>query len=385
MTLSVFALLTIPFSLKIFWSPFVDYILPPFCRKSPRKGWVVTAVGGAALTLFFLSFCAPTPDPYTVAFLLFILALFRGCLYITGLSYELESVQEEQYHIGSSWVLSGYRIGLFFGGAGLLYSSSLFGWKDAFLYSSYLFLAIAFVILLIKEPLKSKIWLEKKNMVERKKYSFRISLWEEGLCQPIQAFFRKPEWKLVLACILLFKMGDQMAKNMIGPFYLSLGFTKADIATAGKMCGLLASILGAFCGGAFLSKKDPFIRLSVLGLIHALSLILFGWLSCVGNSLSSLAMTVALENFTGGMAMAAFISFLWKTCDRAYASVQYALLWSLFSIKGDLSAFCGGLLASLTPWNHYFSCVAAVGLVTSLSMVALAYRRSLLIRGNPAL
>ena len=64
--------------------------------------------------------------------------------------------------------------------------------------------------------------------------------------------------------------------------------------------------------------------------------------------------------------MTAFIYMLWKVCDKRYAPVQYALLWSVFSFKGDILACLGGVIAAATSWNTFFFLVALCGLASSL-------------------
>ena len=99
--IGMYALLGLPFSVKIIWSPIIDQFSLPFFRYAPRKGWMIFALGGIALSLLFLSLLSPEKEPFLLAFAIFTLLLFSSCLYIVGISYELESLQEENYAMGS--------------------------------------------------------------------------------------------------------------------------------------------------------------------------------------------------------------------------------------------------------------------------------------------
>lgn len=377
-TIGSFALLGIPFSFKLLWTPIVDHVSFPSLSKkrviseAQRKAWLFFSVTGIALSFYSLSLIAPSQNPYCLAFILVAISLFKGCLYIVGLSYELESLDEDSYGIGSSCVITGYRIGLLVAGAGGLYLSAVWGWSFCFKSMAMLVSLVSLLILLQKEPFKSKEIIKNKRL----KLSLYPSLFRgfvfENIILPCRLFFKKSNWVTILFLLLFFKIGDHATKSMSGPFYLSLGFTKIELASAAKVCGMAATLVGSALGGYVLRGKDPFSSLGKFGFIHACSLICHSILSFGPKSLVALYFTVALENFTGGLAITAFIYFLWRVCDKQYAAVQYAILWSLFSLKSHFFAFLGGVLASLYPWTIFFPIVTSIGLVSAISAWRLA-------------
>lgn len=364
-SIGFFALLGIPFSFKILWAPIIDHITLPFFSGRQRKGWMFLALVGISLSLLNMSLIDPAVSPWRLAASLFSLSLFTGCLYIVGIAYELESIQEEKYGMGSACVITGYRFGLLCGGAGALYLSFLWDWSWAYRSLAMIVGIGGLFILSQPEPYKSKaVILEKRQRFSA--YPTLIQgFWNETILQPCHAFLQKSNWQVILLLLCTFKLGDQMARSMEGPFYLSLGFDKASLASAAKVWGIIATISGAFLAGFFLKGRDPFFSLGWVGMIHALSLSCYCVMSIVGKSLLGLYLTVAVENFTGGMAMTAFIFFLWKICDKRYAAVQYALLWSLFSFKADLFACLGGILANSLPWTSFFFIVTLLNVLSS--------------------
>lgn len=361
-----FSLLHIPFSLKILWTPIIDLVSIPFFEDKPRKGWVIISLLGMALSLLGISFVELPDDIALLIVCLLSLSLFTGCLYITGLAYELESIEKSDYGSGSAYVITGYRLGLLCAGGGALYLSYLWDWPSMFRCMAALLALGGCVILLQPEPFDSQEIIREK----RKQFSKHVSLfkgfWHEVIYQPCCVFFQRSEWIAILAFLLLFKFGDQMVRSMEGPFYLSLGFNKADLATASKIWGMLATISGAFFVGFFLKDKNPFSIIGCVGFIHACAMFCYAMLSLIGKSFLGLYVTVALEHFTGGMAMTIFIYFLWKVCDRQYAAVQYALLWSLFSFKADIIGSCGGILAASCSWTTFFFTIAGISTASSL-------------------
>jgi MFS transporter, PAT family, beta-lactamase induction signal transducer AmpG len=364
--IGLFALLGLPLTIKCLWSLPINTFTLPFFRSSPRKGWMIFALLGMILSLLGMSFINPSDNPWTLAFCLVVLSSFTGCLYIVGLSYELESVSEKDYSVGSAFVVTGYRIGLLCAGAGALYLSYLWDWSWMFRCMSLLLALGCLFILMQPEPHRSKETLEAKRQQFIHYQSFFHGFWHEIIVQPCKCFFQRKDWKLILLIILTFKLGDHLAKSMTGPFYLSLGFNKADLALASKMWGFAATILGALAAGYYFKGKDPLSASVTTGLIHACTLGCYYVLSLIGKSFSGLYITVALENFTGGMAMTTFIFLLWRVCDKRYAPLQYALLWSFFSFKSDILACVGGLLATFCAWNIFFLLIFTVGLLSAV-------------------
>lgn len=367
-------LLGFPFSLKILWSPIIDHVPVPFFRNSPRKGWFVVALLGIALAFLGMSYFEPKEHLWIFASCLFFLSLFAGCLYMVGIAYELESIPKSSYSVGSASLTAGYRTGLLYAGAGVLYFAHIASWSSSFQISACIALAAAFVLAVAKEPYKSAetLAIKRKRLAEYP--TTRLGVIHETFVQPFRSFVKAGNWQMLLAVLILFKVSDHIAKPMEGPFYLELGFNKKDLAIAAKTFGFAATIMGAFFAGSIIKNKNPLYSVAILGLIHTCSE--FGCLvhSLIGKSYALLYLTSGISNFTGGMLITAFISLLWKTCDKHYATVQYAFLWSVSSLITKLMACCGGVLATYLSWPQFFSSVCTLGVAASCGLLVLALR-----------
>lgn len=373
--IGTFALLGIPFSFKIIWTPFINQLCIPLFKDSPRKGWMFFALSGISFSLLAISFVDPALHPWALVGCLLTLAFFSSCLYIVGIAYELESLRDDQYGMGSFYVIAGYRLGLVCAGTGILYISYLWNWPIAFQCMAAFVLIGAIFVLIQPEPFKSKQILEEKRAAFAKYPSLLHGFWHETIYQPCRAFFQRSEWMIILLLLLTFKMGDHMAKSMEGPFYLSLGFNKAELAAASKLWGMAATIFGAFVAGYFVKGKDPLFVLALTGLIHACTLGLYYAFALIGKSMPFLYMSTAIGHFTGGISMTIFIFFLWKICDKSHAAVQYALLWSLFMMKSDLFSFFGGLIAAQVSWSTFFLSISIIGFASALLSFCIIYKR----------
>jgi MFS transporter, PAT family, beta-lactamase induction signal transducer AmpG len=371
-TIGLFALFGIPMSLKLLWMPLIDrFSLIP---GNQRKGWIFFALSGIALSMLGMSFTDPVVSSWKLGGWIAALSACTGCLYMAGIAYELESLEEKLYPMGSANVITGYRIGLLCSGGGALLLSSVWDWPAVFQTVAFLLMCGAFFILLLPEPFKSKEVIDARKAQFSKYPSPFHWFWNETLLQPCKKFFKNPQAVLIFVFLILFKAGDELSKCMEGPFYLSLGFNKTDLATAAKTWGMAATLLGAALGGIYLKTSHSFTTLIKIGCLHASTLFCYYFMTHAGKSLPALYITVALEHLTGGLLMTAFITFLWKSCDKEYASIQYTLFWSLISFKTDLMAAFGGFLAERMEWGPFFLVISCMGMGAALLPMAFALR-----------
>ncbi|MEX2490571.1 MAG: hypothetical protein WD425_02300 [Nitrospirales bacterium] len=65
---------------------------------------------------------------------------------------------------------------------------------------------------------------------------------------PFMDFFIRPGSLTILLFILLYKVGDSMASEMLSPFMVDLGVSKTDYAMIVKVFGMIALIAGGLIG-----------------------------------------------------------------------------------------------------------------------------------------
>lgn len=372
-SIGLVSLLIIPFSLRFLWAPVVDFFSVPFFRASHRKGWVVLSLLMMGCSLFLMSCFTPTGSLGLFLISILLLSSAAGCLYISGIQYELDSLESAYSSVGSAFVMVGYRIGLLCGGAGVLYLSAYCGWMTTCIVVACFLCVLSFVIFFVKEPFRSKETLLLKKEIRGQALCWKPFLIHSFL-EPARSFFRRADWKAICVVLFVFKLGDELIHSMLGPFYLSLGFDKIAIASVTKVWGMAMTVAGAFIVGLFYKNVPPVRALIQIACLHACSLLCNAAMVSFGNSIAWLSFSIAFENLTGGMAMTLFISFLWRVVEREHAAMQYALLWSLFSIKGEIVGWIGGALASLMPWGLFFKSAALVGIGLAC-FVALFFRR----------
>jgi PAT family beta-lactamase induction signal transducer AmpG len=69
-----------------------------------------------------------------------------------------------------------------------------------------------------------------------------------------------------------------------------------------------------------------------------------------------------VESFCGGLATAAFLSFLMHICQKEHAAVQYALLTALYALAGSMVSSPSGWFTERLDYAGYFALTALFAL-----------------------
>lgn len=177
---------------------------------------------------------------------------------------------------------------------------------------------------------------------------------QEAFIGPFQEFARRPGWWSILLFILLYKIGDSMASEMLSPFWVDLDVSKPQIAGIVKTFGLAALIIGGILAGLVVYRWGIVFSLVVFGILQMISTAGFAVLAIVGNHLPTLTAVIAFENLTGGMGTTAFVAFMASLTDKRFTATQYALLTSFMGIPRVFAGSTTGLLASWLGWEGFF-------------------------------
>jgi PAT family beta-lactamase induction signal transducer AmpG len=105
-----------------------------------------------------------------------------------------------------------------------------------------------------------------------------------------------------------------------------------------------------------------------------LSNLMYVALAQSGNSVPMLFLQVGIENFTDGLADAAFVAYLSRLTNVAFTATQYALLSSLAAIPLRTLGGLSGVLAEWLGWVDFFLLTTAAALPGMAIMLVLLKR-----------
>ncbi len=194
-----------------------------------------------------------------------------------------------------------------------------------------------------------------------------------AVVEPFLDYFSRNGAILVLAFVILYKLGDSIAGGMITPFLLKSGYTNLEVGGLQKGLGLGATIAGTLLGGGLVAKLGVRRSLLFFGVAQALTNVGYLVLAMTPKSYVLLGGAIATDNVCGGLGTAAFVAFLMSLCNRRFSAFQYALLSSASSIAGRFLGASSGVLAERWGWPIFFGATivaAAPALLLLLSLPA---------------
>ncbi|MBK1690874.1 AmpG family muropeptide MFS transporter [Ectothiorhodospira mobilis] len=378
-------------SVKVFWAPVVDRLQLPLLSRllGRRRAWMLLAQGAIGLSLLGLALTDPMEHLGWVALWAVLAAFGSATQDIAVDAYRIEAVsRDRQGAMAASYIL-GYRVALLVAGAGALHLAAVGDWTLAYGAMAALMGVGLATTLIVREPegdVDRPTWQAEQRVVDyldrtrSRGWRRDLAAWFIGavVC-PFADFFRRYGRMalVILVFIGIFRISDIFMGVMANPFYLDLGFTKAQIANVAAAFGLAMTLLGAGLGGVLVARFGITPMLLVTAFMAPLTNLAFSWLALLGPQMGGLVVAIVADNITGGLAVAVFIAYLSSLTNTAYTATQYALFSSLMTLPGQFLAGFTGLLVEAVGWFWFFVTSALAG----LPAIALAF--VLARRANP--
>ena len=347
-TIGLFALLGIPYALKMFWAPLLDHLPAPgpFARLGRRRGWAVVIQGLLMAALLVLGAVDPLTDPFALALAALAVAFLSASQDIVIDAFRIELLEQDEQGAGAAAIQLGYRVGMLVSGAGAIWLSAALPWFWVYAAMAACVPLGTLVVLSAPEPALSA-----QTGAGRRGYAAWM---RHAVVDPFADFMARRGWVAILAFALLYKFGDAIGGVMANPFYVEIGFSPEEIAAVTKLFGLGATIAGTLAGGVLVVRAGLLPALFIAGVLQAVTNLLFALLAWAGPETALLALAVGADNFTGGLGSAAFVAYLSSLCSLAYTATQYALLTSFMALGRSFLSSGGGWLADQVDWVSFF-------------------------------
>lgn len=376
-----FAWVGLTYSIKVLWAPVVDRLRVPLLQRmlGQRRGWILLGQGGIALGLALMSVLDPTTQLVGIALAALLVAFSSSTQDVAIDAFRIESARDEVQGAMSAGYIFGYRLALLVAGAGALYVAEAEGWRIA-----YLSMAVAVVIAML-----ATLWADEpvhRSGEEQRRMDAAMA--DRVMGRPMR-IDERPAWQrhllgavicpfleflqrygrfavVVLIFIAVFRLSDIAMGVMANPFYLDLGYSKADIASIAKVFGFFMTIAGSALCGVLVLKYGIFRPLLAGAILVASTNLLFALLAqqagAIAPSLAWLALVISADNLSGGIASTAFIAYLSSLAHRNYTATQYALFSSLMTLPGKFLSGFSGWVVDGAGYPVFFTVAAALGI-----------------------
>lgn len=402
-TIGYFALVGLPYTFKFVWAPLLDRFEPRLLGR--RRGWILVFQLAMALACLAMSQLDPVHSVRAMAALAVLVAWLSASQDVVFDAYRADLLGPDERGAGAAVSVLGYRLAMLVSGGGsLILADTSLGWSGTYqVMAGLLLLLMAATVFSPRLPvppctgersvagaeLKGFLamvlggalvwwlgngaaqWLLARGEVGPfgQLLAETVVMLATGFCavllarrvgfpsfvQPWDAFFARPHALAFLLLIVLYKLGDAFAASLSTSFLLrGVGFSQTEIGAINKGLGLLATIIGALLGGAWLSRRSLYRSLMLFGIMQACSNLGYWLLSVLPKSHLLMAGAIGIENLCGGLGTAAFVAFLMALTDRRFSAAQYALLSALAAVGRVYVGPASGVMVEQHGWPTFF-------------------------------
>ena len=353
--------LTTPYTLKFLWAPLVDKLSIPVLTPlfGQRRSWLFLIQGLLFASLWQLGGSDPANQLSVFALWAIIVAFLSATQDIVIDAYRIEILSDEELPHGTAMNQFGYRTGNLIAGVGTIWLASsegmAYGWA----------LDYGLTGLCVVPAVLGALYAGPGNFVERhgRVAGQRVSTWlRQTVVNPFREFLNRDGALLILLFVVVYKVGDAMGQGMLNPMIVELGFSDTEFITVNKLVGFWALIAGAAVGAPFIAWLGMGRALFFSGLLMMLSNLLFMVLAVAGHDPMVLGLAVGTENFTSGIGLTVFVTYLSGLSNLAYTATQFALLTSFAAVGRTWLAAPAGILANELGWVGFwgFTVLAAI-------------------------
>ncbi len=360
-TISAFAWVGFAYAAKFLWSPLVDRLSLPLLTNwlGRRRAWLLFAQCAIGLGLYFLASADPTEAVGIFAAIAVGVAISSATQDMAIDAYRIEIADVEMQALLAGAYQYGYRISMIVGGAFALYIAQWGSWQIAYQAMAFCMILGVATTFYCKEPAVPE-------------GAATGSIFEGGFLQwffvsvvgPFKDFFKRyGTFALtMLAFIALFRISDYVLGILANPFYLDIGFSKAQVASVAKLYGLWVALFGIAGGGWAVVKFGLSRSLIGAAVLIAVTNLFFAGLAYTGPKIWALTVTISFDNFAQGYAGTVFIAYLSSLTNIQFTATQYALFSSLSVFIGKLVAGWSGDVQESIGWIGFFLYAAATGI-----------------------
>ena len=361
--------LYLPWVIKPLWSPLVDLL-------GTRRGWVVglqflvgAALAGVALTL-------PLQGFFQMSLAVFWLMAFASATHdIAADGFYMMALKQHQQAAFVGIRSLFYRVSMIAGQGGLVYLAGhlaettgqvVLAWQVVLGLLGLTFLLLfAWHRAVLPRP------------AEDRPAAPGAALWP-AFVETFTSFFRRRDIALVLAFLLLFRLGEAQLVKLLAPFLLDaraqggLGISTAQLGIAYGTFGVAALTLGGLLGGLTISRFGLKRCLwPMVAAIHTPNLLYVALALWQPDSLALVTAAVAAEQLGYGFGFAAYLMFMIHVADGEHKTAHYALCTGFMALGMMLPGMASGWLQQQMGYTAFFIwvCVATLPSVAVAAML----------------
>lgn len=368
------SLLYLPWTIKPFWSPFIDII-------KTKRWWIIAMqiLMTTAFVLLTLSIPHPSAEMieagatpislFTLMLILFIITAFASATHDIAADgfYMLALTQHQQAaFVGARSVF--YRLSSIFGQGVLLVIAGWLetrtgniplAWQLTLLVTSILFALISvWHIFFTPKPADDRSSLEGKPQTAGAIFS------EFG--RTFVTYFKKPGVLLAMIFMLVFRLPEAFLIKMINPFLVAsreaggLGLATETVGIAYGTIGVGFLMAGGILGGIYASQVGLKRSMWWMAACMTLPCLSFVYLSIwQPTNIIAISTAIAIEQFGYGFGFTAYMLYMMYFSEGEFKTAHYAICTAFMALSMMIPGMFAGYLQEALGYVNFFWMVIA--------------------------
>ena len=377
------SLLYLPWTIKPFWSPFIDII-------KTKRWWIISMQILMSIAFILLTLSIPKPDEatiaagttpismFTITLVLFIITAFASATHDIAADgfYMLALKQSDQaafVGIRSTF----YRLASIFGqgvlvaiaGAIELRNKDIpLSWTITMLVTAVMFSLVTFYHLFAMPKPTSD-----KSVLTPGTASAKAIFQEFG--RTFATYFTKPGVWLAIAFMLLYRLPEAFLIKMCMPFLVAskeaggLELSTAEVGIVYGTIGVIFLTVGGILGGLFASRIGLKKSIWWMAACMTLPCLTFVYLA-IGqpDNLFAISTAIAIEQFGYGFGFTAYMLYMMYFSEGEFKTSHYAICTAFMALSMMIPGMFAGYLQEAVGYVNFFwiviLCCAATIVVT---------------------
>lgn len=344
------SLLYLPWVIKPLWSPFIDL-------HGTKRNWFLSMQLFISIAFLIVGFIIPTSHFFMLSLAIFWVAAFASASNdVASDGFYLLALTKDQQSFFLGIRSTFYRASMLTGNGLIIllagYLEHKFGDNQKAWSYTMVFVGLVMTFLTIY------------NYFATPKTELPITAREteeKNFATVFASFFKKKQIGLILAFILLFRLGESQLLKMLTPFLVDktdvggLGLETEDVGIIYGTFGLIALTIGGILGGIAISKQGlgkwmlPMILTMHLPILGFVLLALFH-----PASVYYIYAVVILEQFGYGFGFAAFMMYLIYVAEGESKTSHYSIATGFMALGMMLPGMLSGYIQQYLGYGNFF-------------------------------
>ena len=344
------SLLYLPWVIKPLWSPFIDLY-------GTKRKWFLSMQLLISIAFLIVGFVIPANQFFILSLAVFWVAAFASASNdVASDGFYMLALEKEQQSFFLGIRSTFYRASMLTGNGLIIllagYLEHRFGNNVQAWSYTMIFVGIVMSILTVY------------NYFATPKAELPIKVGEteeKNFGKVFSSFFKKKQIVLILAFILLFRLGESQLLKMLTPFLVDpisdggMGLQTEDVGIIYGTFGLIALTIGGILGGIAISRDG--LGKWMLPMILAMHLPIIGFVLLSHfhpSSVIYIYLTVIAEQFGYGFGFAAFMMYLIYVADGESKTSHYSIATGFMALGMMLPGMVSGYIQDYLGYGNFF-------------------------------